>query len=186
MIRNNHPASRGAQRGVTLLISMIFLVIITLMVVSAVKVSTLNTKVVGNMQTEKEAAAAAQQAIEAVIGTDFTQAPAASTSSKDIGLAGSAYSVTMPAPVCIGVRPVLQSQLDPFNNPADAACSVSGSARNTGIRSSAIAAGGGISLCADSLWDVSAAATTPGGGTGATGPMTHQGIAVRVAAGAAC
>jgi len=65
--------SRRSQRGATLMIAMIFLVILTLIVVSSIKVTNVNTKVVGNMQVRKEAQSAAQEGIETVISTDFTK-----------------------------------------------------------------------------------------------------------------
>jgi len=180
---NTYRHSQRTQRGATLLVSMIFLVIITLMVVSAVKVSTLNIRMVGNTQTEKEAAAAALQVIEGTISTDFTQLPVAATTTVDInnsGKAGSTYTVASPAPLCTGVKSIKLSELDAAN-PNDQPCYASGAAANTGIEG---AGGSGNSLCSASNWDLSAASTGPNG-TG-TGPATHQGVSVRVAVGAAC
>lgn len=175
--------AQQAESGATLLVSMIFLVVLTLMVVSAVKVTNVNTKLVGNMQTEKEANAAALQAIEATISTDFTAMPIASTVAVDInnsGQAGSTYSVAVPAPVCAGVKPIKLSELD-ASNANDQPCYVSGASQNTGIAGSGA---GGNSLCSNSNWEVNATATPPAGGAAAA--TTHQGIAVRVAVGAAC
>ncbi|HSV61506.1 MAG TPA: PilX N-terminal domain-containing pilus assembly protein [Variovorax sp.] len=174
---------RRGQEGATLLVSMILLVVLTLVVVSAVKVSTLNTKMVGNMQTEKEADAAALQAIEATISSDFTQLPVTRTTALDInnsGQAGSTYAVTVDAPECTGIKPIKLSELD-ASKEDDQPCYASGAAQNTGIAGSGA---GGNSLCSASNWDLSASATPPTGG--AAGPKTHQGIAVRVAVGAAC
>mgnify|MGYP003583922517 CR=1 FL=1 len=172
--------TRDAQRGATLLISMIFLVIITLMVASAVKVSTLNTKVVGNMQGEQEAEGAAMQAIETTIGTDFTQLPAASTQTMDVGQAGANYTVVVAAPLCTGIKPVKTSELDAENSAADREClrgtpqpGPDGTVPNAGD-----------SLCSASNWDLSATATAPSGGVNNT--ATHQGVSVRVAVGADC
>jgi hypothetical protein len=180
---SNHPTPARIQRGATLLVSMIFLVILTLIVVSAVKVSTLNTKMVGNLQSEKEADAAVLHAIEALISTDFTHLPVDSTEIVDInnsGQPGSAYTVAVAAPVCAGVKSIKLSELD-AGNPDDQPCYASGAAANTGIVGSG---GAGNSLCSASNWDVSAKATAPGGAE--AGAATHQGIAVRVAIGAAC
>ncbi len=184
MNRLNIAGTRGAQHGATLLVSMIFLVVITLMVVSAVKVSTTNTKMVGNMQTEKEADAAALQAIEATISSDFTLNPHVTTLAIDInnsGQTGSTYTATVEAPVCTGVKAIKLSELDPTVE-ADQPCYASGAAGNTGIVGSS--SGAGNSLCSASNWDVKASATAPNGG--AAGVATHQGIAVRVAVGSAC
>jgi Tfp pilus assembly protein PilX len=172
-----------AQRGVTLLVSMIFLVVLTLIVVSAIKVSNVNTRLAGNMQLQNEADAAAQQGLESMISTDFTTLPAASTTSVDIngsGLTGSTYSVYVPAPKCIVIKPIKTSQLDASNS-LDQPCYASGAAQNTGI------VGGnanGASLCSNSNWEVNSTAVVPS--TGASAPTVHQGIAVRVAVGDAC
>lgn len=169
-----------AERGATLLVSMIFLVILSLLVVSAVKVSTLNTKMVGNMQSEKEADAAAMEAIEGVISTDFTQLPANRTITVDVGVKDSGYVVTLPAPTCTGIKAIKLSELD-ATKADDLPCYASGAGHNTGIVG---ASGSGNSLCSNSNWDISASAKPSGGG--AVGAPTHQGIAVRVAVGAAC
>ncbi|HXE21444.1 MAG TPA: PilX N-terminal domain-containing pilus assembly protein, partial [Rhodoferax sp.] len=76
----NHSPGRPSQAGATLLIAMIFLVLLTLIVVSAIKTTNVNTKVVGNMQIQEESKAAAQQAIEAIISTgNFATLPTTST-----------------------------------------------------------------------------------------------------------
>jgi Tfp pilus assembly protein PilX len=69
---------KQSQRGVTLVIALIFLVVITLIVVSAIKSTNVNSKIAGNMQVQREAEAATQQAIEAVISSEFTKSPAPS------------------------------------------------------------------------------------------------------------
>lgn len=58
------PASQYRQRGATLIVGMIMLVVITVMVVSAFKLSTTNLKAVGNMQFHDQALAAAHTVIE--------------------------------------------------------------------------------------------------------------------------
>ncbi|QDL38917.1 pilus assembly PilX family protein [Rhodoferax sediminis] len=179
-----HPRSMRAQVGATLLIAMIFLVLLTLIVISAIKATNVNTKVVGNMQIQKESEAAAQQAIEAVISTDFTQLTAPPIvppiDINDSGQAASTYTVTVPKPTCTSVKPIKITELDPANT-ADQYCYASGAAQNTGI----VGAGtGGNSLCSNSNWDISATATAPSVAT--TSTTTHQGVAVRVVVGANC
>ncbi|MBT2335452.1 pilus assembly protein [Variovorax paradoxus] len=183
MNRSKNACPPRGQSGATLLVSMIFLVVLTLMVVSAVKVTNINTKLVGNMQTEQEANAAAMQAIETTISTDFTAMPVATTTTVDInnsGQAGSSYTAAVAAPVCTGIKPIKLSELD-ASQTSDQPCYVSGASQNTGIAGSSA---GGNSLCSNSNWDVNATATPPAGGV-ASAP-THQGIAVRVVVGAAC
>ena len=55
---------RANQHGMTLVVSLIMLVVITLFVLSAIRLSTANLRTVGNMQARNEAAAASQRAIE--------------------------------------------------------------------------------------------------------------------------
>lgn len=56
------------QWGASLLVSLIMLLVLTLLVVSGIRMSSTNLKIVGNMQAKNEATAAAQQAIEQVMG----------------------------------------------------------------------------------------------------------------------
>ena len=102
----NLPASRHAQRGVTLFVGMIMLVLITLMVTTAFTLSNTNLKAVGNMQARDEAIAAANVAIEEVLSslltTASTIAPAARTIPVDINNDGNNdYVVSIATPVCI-------------------------------------------------------------------------------------
>lgn len=61
--------ARNSQRGMTLLIAMVMLVVITLFVVSMMRLSTTNTAIVGNMQAQKAVEAEAQQAVEVALGS---------------------------------------------------------------------------------------------------------------------
>jgi len=167
------------QAGATLLVAMIFLAVITLIVTSSIKTVNVNTKLVGNMQTQKEADAAAQQAIAKAISSDFTALPTPSTWAIDNGQAVSAYTVAVPAPVCTGIKAIKLSELD-ATNADDQPCYASGAAQNTGIVGSGTS---GNSLCSNSNWEVNATATPPASDPT---PTVHQGIAVRVAVGAAC
>jgi len=65
------PVALRAQRGATLVIGLIMLVLITLMMTSAFMLSSGNLRAVGNMQFRSEAMAAANLAIEQVLGTEF-------------------------------------------------------------------------------------------------------------------
>jgi hypothetical protein len=90
------------QRGVTLVIGLIMLVLITLMVTSAFLLSNTNLKSVGNMQFRDEAIAAANKAIEQVLGSPFTNAPAAEEINVDIDNDGTTdYVVDIATPTCV-------------------------------------------------------------------------------------
>lgn len=84
------------QRGATLIITLIMLVILTLFAVSGFNLSSVNLKIVGNFQQQKALEAIAQQAIEQVISSPsgFNLTPAAST----VNVGG--YSVAVSAPRC--------------------------------------------------------------------------------------
>lgn len=57
------------QRGATLLIAMIMLVLLTLFVVSAINISNTNMKIVGNMAARKSSENTAQLAIEQILNS---------------------------------------------------------------------------------------------------------------------
>jgi len=96
------PTSRHAQRGVTLFVGMIMLVLITLMLTTAFTLSHTNLKSVGNMQVKDEATAAANVAIEKLLSSGFTTAPAAETIDVDINNDGNDdYTVSIATPACI-------------------------------------------------------------------------------------
>lgn len=97
----SHLTSRS-QRGATLVISLIMLVLITLMVIAALTLSNSNLKSVGNMQFRNEAIAAANKAIEQVVGSAFTTAPTAENINVDIDNNGATdYVVAIAQPQCI-------------------------------------------------------------------------------------
>lgn len=95
-------ASYHAQRGVTLVVGLIMLVLITLMVTTAFTLSTTNLKSVANMQSRDEAIAAANTALERVLSSAFTNAPAAESINVDIDNNSTTdYVVSIATPVCI-------------------------------------------------------------------------------------
>jgi len=85
----------NAQRGATLVVGLIMLVLITLMVTTAFMLSNTNLKAVGNMQFRDEAIAAANAAIETVLSTSIK----GTTTKVDIG--GVNYDVVVATPTCI-------------------------------------------------------------------------------------
>lgn len=72
----NSRSITGAQRGaITIFICMMMLVFMTLMVVAAFSMSTVNLQAVGNAQVRDEAISAAQNVIEQVVASPFTDDP---------------------------------------------------------------------------------------------------------------
>jgi Tfp pilus assembly protein PilX len=96
------PSLRSSQHGATLVVSLIMLALISLLVTSAFTMSSTNLKAVGNMQNRNEAIAAGNKAIEQVLSSPFTNAPAAESIDVDINNNGSTdYRVDFAAPTCI-------------------------------------------------------------------------------------
>ena len=99
------PLSRN-QGGAALIVGMIMLVLITLMLVTALNLGTTNFRAMSNMQYRAEAVAAANKAIEQVISTPFTAAPAAEVIDVDIDNdADTDYEVNVAQPQCIFASP---------------------------------------------------------------------------------
>ena len=167
------------QAGATLLISLVLLVMLTLFVLTVVNLTSINSRIAGNMQTQIEAQAAAQQAIEQIISTPyFTTNPQPATIAVNTGNIKT-YSVSVAKPTCISVVPIKTTELD-ITNADDAACLGSAAVVAAGI----VGAGGaGDSLCSNSQWDI--AGTVDDADTRAK-VVLHQGVAVRVPVGTAC
>lgn len=108
----NHDVQAARQRGATLLITLVMLLMLMLMVGSAYTLSGTNLKAVGNMQFRDEAIAAADVGIQRVIGSAFTSAPTAEQLNVDINNDGTTdYLVSMATPVCMSARPSASSDV---------------------------------------------------------------------------
>ncbi len=150
------------QRGSTLLVALVMLMLLTLIAFAAMNASTTSIQVVGNAQFREEANAAAQQAIEGVISSNnFTANPASSVIPVNVG--GTNYVATVAVPKCISSMPILSDspELD-TSNAEDMKCA------------------GGIDQppqCNKQMWEVNA--TVNDSDTGAS-TNVHQGVSVRV------
>lgn len=102
---SSDPGRSPDQRGATLIIGLILLVLVTVGVVAAYNVSTSNLKVVQNVQVRDEATVSARIAMEQVIGSNFTNnigAQTAQTVSVDIDADGqNDYVVVVGVPTCV-------------------------------------------------------------------------------------
>jgi uncharacterized protein (UPF0333 family) len=126
----NDVKSRHTQRGVALVVGLIMLVLITLVVTTAFTLSNLNFRAVGNMQFRDEAIAAANQAIENILVTQFTTNPTYYPNQAvdidqdgvtdylvDVGgpLPGNAqaqFSGPLPTPQCVQAVPVTSTDIN--------------------------------------------------------------------------
>ena len=174
------------QRGATLLITLIMLVLLTLFAVSALNTGTTNLKVVGNMQSRSEALNATQAAIETVLSSPlFISNPAnavltpcggaANTLCTDVTGDGTPEYTTRltPQPRCVQVKPIKVSELD-LTNADDLGCAA-GQAQQFGVAGAVV----GDSLCAKSVWEITAVTTGAAGGATVT---AVQGVGVRISA----
>ena len=84
-----------SQRGATLIVSLIMLVVMTLFAVSAINLSSMNLKIVGNMQAQRLMEMAAQDAIERMVSTPayFSLTP----TSQNFTISGLTVAVSSPA-----------------------------------------------------------------------------------------
>jgi hypothetical protein len=168
MTHNHTPHS---QRGMTLLVAMIILVMITLLAVSAFRVSNTNLKVVGSMQGRQEGVSAAQAVIEQVLSSiQFTRAPAGVAAQHwGIDINGDStedFDVKLsPQPRCIRTAPVV---LGGKIAPADLPC----------VGSAVLGKAHLSAYCSDTIWEITA--TTQDKLTAAN-TTVRQGVAVRVA-----
>lgn len=170
------------QRGATLVVTLIFLVLLCLFAISAYLLSTTHLRVVGNMQARSEGEAAAQVALEQAISTPtFAQNPALAASVPlVVNHGGASYTVRLtPSPSCYRVRIVKNSELDP-NNASDLRCVRSGTVQTPGITQVTQVQAGQLadnSLCADTEWDLRAEVSD---GRSGTLVAVHQGAAIRM------
>ena len=98
------PVTPRSQRGAALVVGLIMLVLVTIMLLAALTLSTSGFRSVSNMQFREEAIAAANRAIDQVIGSPFALDPedAAESILVDIDNDGDDdYSVDIAVPVCI-------------------------------------------------------------------------------------
>jgi len=181
------------QQGATLLITLIMLLMLTLFAIGAMNTSTNNLRMIGNMQQRAEALDATQRSIETAISTpQFTATPAnaipnpcegnANTICTDLNGDGVAELVTTltPIPACVQARAIKVAELS-ITSPSseDVSCLQAQAQGTFGVAGAATA---GNSLCATTVWNITAN-TIPKGATAATSDLSYtltQGIGVRV------
>lgn len=171
------------QRGATLIVGLVMLVVLTLLVISAIRSSNTNLRIVGNMQMQEEVSSAAQQATELVLSANFTSNPVAQSVLIDINKDGTTDYTANVTPTCTGSIAVVNADLNPSNS-ADAPCISSAAAQNTGLMvSGVVGAMTGQSWCYLQQWEVQANVADTNTGATAT---TVQGVSIRVPAGTNC
>lgn len=167
------------QKGVTLLVSLIMLILITLLAITSFRLSTGNLKIVGNMQQRNQTLYAAQGEIEKKISTsNFIKTPNISvTSYASVNGSNTNDIKVVVTPKCISTQIIPNTSLD-YKKPEDAGCLL-GVPQQFGT-AGAVSSN---SLCANQLWDIQAEATDVI--TNAQYKL-NQGTAVRQAATTQC
>lgn len=178
MRHTSFPSRR--QRGFTLMMTLIFLVIFLLFAISMASSSMVNTKVASNQQYRVEAKTVAQQGVESVMNQAFTLNPIpASSVPVDVnGDGNNDFTAQVAAPICLDSKPVLNKDL-PMGDVCRTPTSSSGDL--------VIGSGGAtaaLSLCSDTQWEIQSTVTDPN--NTATSVTVHQGASVRVPVGTAC
>ena len=164
---HHHARIRRGQRGITLVVGLIMLLLLTLMAVVAFHMGTSQTAIVANAQHRDEATDAAQQAIDTVLNSsNFMVDPSAAIPASNCPGAGAntlcvdvsgdgtpdvKVSLT-PQPTCISGAPIPNGALD-LSKSEDLACAA-GAGQTMGIEGST----NGNSLCATSSWEITAMA----------------------------
>ena len=160
----------GRQRGITLFVTMILLILITLVAVTTFNAGRSSMQIVGNLQQRNDSVAAAQEAIETAISTTkLLDTPAAIISP---GCGGTANTVCVDVngdgtndvtvaikghgatgnPGCVKAQVVKNAALD-LSRTDDLACTVA--RQNFGVLGAPV----GDSLCTDAMYEVVAVAT---------------------------
>lgn len=151
-------ASPDNQRGMTLFVGLVMLVLLLLMGISAFNISRTNTAVTGNMQNKMETINAAMQATEQTISsTQFIETPenaipgSCGTNQVCVDVNGDGttdVTVALTTPCIKKIQVVKNSNLD-LADPEEAACAL-GVSQTLGVAGAST----GDSLCADSVWEL--------------------------------
>lgn len=157
----------GRQSGIVLILSLIMLVVLTLLAVSAIRLSTANLRTVANAQARTEAMSTANRMISQVLSSNFTDNIAGTASSTTVTEGGKSYTVTVARPCLVSNKPVRNIDLD---------LAVADDKKCLDTLTNP------YSACSDSVWQVQASSSS--GWFGATVSVT-QGTGVRMDNGAA-
>ncbi|HEU4621913.1 MAG TPA: PilX N-terminal domain-containing pilus assembly protein [Burkholderiaceae bacterium] len=184
-----HTACSSArQRGFSLVIAIVFLLLFSLFALAGLRSSTTNVLIAGNMQSRQEVVAAAQVLVEQTISseefaTNPTGVAAVARVDTDFNGDGTTDVVTQMRdangattdPYCIRARTIPLNELD-INNTNDSPCFSSSSVQNSGIITNSGSSAG--SLCADTEWDITVRSADARTGSEVT---MHQGVSLRTA-----
>jgi len=170
--------SQRKQQGATLVTALVMLVVLTLLVISAIRSSTVNLRIAGNMQIQEEGITAAQQGIEQIISNDFTGNPIASSINIDIDKNGTNdYIANVTKPTCNGGKILLSNDPD-IASPAFNGCR-GGDTYDPTMPVK-------MTNCAKQQWEVQSTAQDANAGATGTSATVHQGVTLIVLSDTTC
>lgn len=100
------------QRGMVLILSLIMLVVLTLLAISAIRLSTVNLRAVANSQARSEAMSAAQRTIDLILSSNFTNNIAGTQQVLTVTEGGKNYTVSVARPCLVTLTPIKNVDLD--------------------------------------------------------------------------
>jgi hypothetical protein len=186
------------ERGATLIVSLVFLLIFLVMALSIFRGSLTSSQAIGNMQWRNEAISAANEAIDRLLSNSNIAAQAQIVTDQ-VNAVPFSYDmnadnvnetivnfppvtidgITRAGPRCVRLRPIPPSELSP-TRPQDAGCFASSSAGGIAIEGGgggATPSAGSTSLCSDSDWSMTVQATDV---STSTSVQVVQGFSMRV------
>ena len=169
-------APKQRQKGATLLVGLIMLVLLTLMATTTFKLGKTNLQIVGNMQFRNETTRAAEEAVEAAISLPASVS-VASAANIDVNADGTPDVAVAITPTLVQAFVVKNSALV-LTNAGQVGCAL-GQAQAFGV----VGAATGNSLCALTLYDLRVVATQAATNTSVE---LHQGVAIQVPADSVC
>ncbi len=146
--------TKYSQRGSTLFVGLIMLVVLTLLVISAIRISSTDLRIVGNMQVQEEARTAAQDAIDELINDNNFATASGVPPARSVSVNGTSYNVTFGDLTCNSFAPVAKDDPVLANTPECLGTT-------------------GTTYCYWASWDIPATVTDPRTGTSVT---VHQGV----------
>lgn len=170
------------QGGMTLVVALVMLIVLTLIVVSAIRFGNINLRITGNVQAEAEAASAAQVAIETMVNTvnASTNISAITSQTMNVSTGGTTQQVTVEKPGCIFNKNINNADLDPTKT-SDQACFEGNDPEKIVTADNTLTTT--PTACKDQQWDVVAAVDDSKTGVKIS---LLQGVSVRVGAEVDC
>lgn len=155
-------SARNRQRGFVLILSLVMLMVLTLIGVSAIRLSTVNLRTVANAQSRTEAMSTAQRTVDLILSSNFTNNIAGTEQTLTVAEGGKNYTVAVARPCLVRTVPVKNADLD-ITLADDLKCLDTLS--------------NPYSACADTIWQIQATASSGWFGTNVS---ITQGTGIRM------